>query len=174
MNLFKIALSPVFIKEIFFLIFCNYSNLILVCIMTYYCKVALLTGNDVRISQVKIYDIISSFLHRWNRKLASNEINLISDSSKAYILRKERLKLPHIMEFLNNWKNWIIKLPVGSENGWLSRENKKQHTTPVGIWYQNDVVSASMRRHHAASTLIGRHFTSCVRRDVIFKFFRFS
>ena len=35
----------------------------------------------------------------------------------------------------------------------------------VGIWWQNDVVSTTMRRHHAASTLIRRHFTSCAPGD---------
>ena len=34
---------------------------------------------------------------------------------------------------------------------------------PAGIGCHNDVVSMSMRRHHAASTLIRRHFTSCAR-----------
>ena len=33
----------------------------------------------------------------------------------------------------------------------------------VGIWYQNNVVSTSMRRHHVTSTLIRCHFTSCAR-----------
>ena len=37
-----------------------------------------------------------------------------------------------------------------------------RETFPVGIWCQNDVVSTSMRRNHVASTLIRRHFTSCV------------
>ena len=35
---------------------------------------------------------------------------------------------------------------------------------PVGIWCQNDVVSMSMRRHHVASTLILRRFTSLGRK----------
>ena len=34
---------------------------------------------------------------------------------------------------------------------------------PAGIWCQNDVVLPLMRRHHVASTLIRRHFTSCAR-----------
>ena len=38
-----------------------------------------------------------------------------------------------------------------------------KNVPPVGIWCQTDVVSTSMRRHHVASTLIRRHFTSCAR-----------
>ena len=34
-------------------------------------------------------------------------------------------------------------------------------TYPVGILSRNDVALTSMRRHHLASTLIRRHFTSC-------------
>ena len=30
--------------------------------------------------------------------------------------------------------------------------------TPVGIWYKNDVISTSMRRHYVASTVKRRHF----------------
>ena len=37
------------------------------------------------------------------------------------------------------------------------------HIFPVGIWWQNDVASTSMRRNHFASTLIRRHFASNAR-----------
>ena len=40
-------------------------------------------------------------------------------------------------------------------------------TSPAGIWCQNDVVSTSMRRHHVASTLTRRHFTSCAHWDQV-------
>ena len=36
---------------------------------------------------------------------------------------------------------------------------------PAGIWCKKDVVMTSMRRHHVASALIRRHFTSCARWD---------
>ena len=43
-----------------------------------------------------------------------------------------------------------IVLPVGAGGG------------PAGIWFQNDVVSTSMRRDHVASTSTQRHFgTKC-------------
>ena len=38
--------------------------------------------------------------------------------------------------------------------------------SPAGIWFSNDVVSTSMRRHYVVSTLIKRHFTPCARWEV--------
>ena len=52
--------------------------------------------------------------------------------------------------------------------GSIKRESAAFGYDPVGIWCHNDVIWTSMRRHHVASTLTRRHFTSCARREVFF------
>ena len=47
---------------------------------------------------------------------------------------------------VSNKKTTLIRLCTVSPPG------------PVGIWCKNDVISASLRRHHVASTLLRRHF----------------
>ena len=76
------------------------------------------------------------------------------------------LVLKKFTYFVNIYPVFLyVSTPVISNYWYLNinfqgPENLQLKSYPVGIWCQNDVTLTSMRRHHVASMLIRRHFTS--------------
>ena len=95
------------------------------------------------------YDVISTSCAYWDSSTIPGSVK----AGQSFFFLSQSNSLRNLLFF-----SWQSGLSTGSHMPKTSHAERREEVYPAGIWCQNDVVSTSMRRHHAASTLIRHHF----------------